>query len=125
MIALSKEQVLLIHKQLIDHYGGIHGIRDEGLLDSALHSPFQRFGGYDLFPSVADKAARLCIGLVQNHPFLGGNKRIGAMILLMTFDLNHIEFHTNSQELADIILRLAAKEIDAESFFQWVKNRIS
>ena len=47
------------------------------------------------------------------------------MILLMTFDLNHIEFHTDSQELADIILRLAAKEIDAESFFQWVKNRIS
>ena len=65
------------------------------------------------------------LGLAQNRPFLDGNKRIGAMILLMTFDLNHIEFHTDNQELADIILRLAAKEIDAESFFQWVKNGIS
>lgn len=80
---LSKEQIILLHKQLIERYGGSHGIRDEGLLDSALNAPFQSFGGMDFFPTIVDKAVRLCAGLVQNHPFYDGNKRIGTMALLL------------------------------------------
>lgn len=124
MIILSREQILLMHQRLIERYGGTHGVRDEALLDSALNAPFQSFGGYEFFPTVIDKAVRLCIGLVQNHPFHDGNKRIGAMALLTMLDLNRIELRTNSDELSYIILQYAAGSVDDELIFQWVKDRI-
>ena len=124
MIIISREQLLLMHQQLIERYGGTHGVRDEGLLDSAMNAPFQSFGGYEFFPTVVDKAVRLCIGLVQNHPFHDGNKRIGAMALLTMLDLNGIELHTNSSEFSDIILQFAAGNADDEFLLQWVKDRI-
>ena len=124
MIILSREQILLMHQHLIERYGGTHGVRDEALLDSALNAPFQSFGGYEFFPTVIDKAVRLCIGLVQNHPFHAGNKRIGAMALLTMLDLNKIELHTNSDELSYIILQYAAGSVDDEFILQWVKDRI-
>lgn len=124
MIILSREQILLMHQRLSERYGGTHGVRDEALLDSALNAPFQSFGGYEFFPTVIDKAVRLCIGLVQNHPFHDGNKRIGAMALLTMLDLNRIELRTNSDELSYIILQYAAGSVDDELIFQWVKDRI-
>ena len=77
MIRLSKEQVILLHKRLIEATGGREGIRDEGMLDSALANPFQSFGGEELYPSVQAKAAQLCFGIVKNHPMVDGNKRLG------------------------------------------------
>ena len=124
MIILSREQILLMHQHLIERYGGTHGVRDEALLDSALNAPFQSFGGYEFFTTVIDKAVRLCIGLVQNHPFHDGNKRIGAMALLTMLDLNRIELRTNSDELSYIILQYAAGSVDDEFILQWVKDRI-
>ena len=124
MIILSREQILLMHQRLIERYGGIHGVRDEALLDSALNAPFQSFGGYEFFPTVIDKAVRLCIGLIQNHPFHDGNKRIGAMALLTMLDLNRIELRTNSDELSYNILQYAAGSVDDEFILQWVKDRI-
>ena len=70
MIRLSKSQILLIHDQLITETGGSSGLLDEGLLDSALNAPFQTFGEEDVYPSLQQKAARLCFGLVKNHPFV-------------------------------------------------------
>lgn len=78
MIVLSKEQILFMHKQLIDETGGLDGVRDEALLDSAINAPFQKFDGKDLFPTVQQKAARLCFGIIKNHAFIDGNKRIGT-----------------------------------------------
>ena len=124
MIVLSKEQILLLHEQLIQCYGGSHGIRDEGLLDSAIHAPFQSFDGHEFFPTIIDKAVRLCFGLIQNHPFCDGNKRIAAMALLTTLDLNHMGLHANSRELADIILQIATDKVDDEIFLHWVKKRV-
>lgn len=68
MIRLSKPQILLLHEQLIAETGGSSGLRDEGMLDSALNTPFQTFAGKDVYPSLQQKAARLCFGLVKNHP---------------------------------------------------------
>jgi len=70
---LTRDQILSIHEALIDEFGGIHGLRDEGMPDSALNAPFQSFDNQELYPSVIDKAARLCYGLIHNHPFLDGN----------------------------------------------------
>ena len=121
---LSKEQIILLHKQLIERYGGSHGIRDEGLLDSALNAPFQSFGGMDFFPTIVDKAVRLCAGLVQNHPFYDGNKRIGTMALLVMLDMNQVHLQTNSAELASVILDFASNRIDDDFLLSWVKERI-
>ena len=85
---------------------------------------FQSFGGYEFFPTVIDKAVRLCIGLIQNHPFPDGNKRIGAMALLTMLDLNRIELRTNSDELSYNILQYAAGSVDDGFLLQWVKDRI-
>ena len=120
MIRLSKHQILLIHDQLIAETGGSSGLRDEGMLDSALNSPFQTFGGEDVYPSLQKKAARLCFGLVKNHPFVDGNKRIGAHAMLVFLALNGIELQHTQSELSDVILQLAAGEIEATDLLRWI-----
>lgn len=79
MKLLTKKQIILLHRQLINETGGSDGIRDEGLLESAVLSPFQTFDGSELFPSVEEKAARLDFGLIKNHAFADGNKRNGII----------------------------------------------
>ena len=80
MIKLTKEQILLLHTQLIETTGGSDGIRDVGLLESALESPFQSFDEEELYPSIQAKAARLCYGLVKNHAMIDGIKDWGAIL---------------------------------------------
>ena len=125
MIRLTKSQVLLIHDQLIAETGGSSGLRDEGILDSALSAPFQTFGGEDVYPSLQQKAARLCFGLVKNHPFVDGNKRIGAHVMLVFLALNGVELQHSQTELSDVILQLAAGEINAGFFHIRFKSHSS
>ena len=120
MIRLSKSQILLIYDQLITETGGSSGLRDEGMLESALNAPFQTFGGEDVYPSHQQKAARLCYGLVKNHPFVDGNKRIGAHAMLVFLALNGVELNHSQAELSSIILQLAAGEIEAEDLLRWI-----
>ncbi|MBS5544775.1 MAG: type II toxin-antitoxin system death-on-curing family toxin [Lachnospiraceae bacterium] len=120
MIRLSKSQVLLLHEQLVAETGGSPGLRDEGMLDSALNAPFQTFGGEDVYPSLQQKAAHLCFGLVKNHPFVDGNKRIGAHVMLVFLALNGIELQYTQTELSDIILQLAAGTIQSSDLLNWV-----
>ena len=120
MIRLSKPQIFLLHEQLIAETGGSSGLRDEGMLDSALNAPFQTFGGEDVYPSLQQKAARLCFGLVKNHPFLDGNKRIGAHVMLVFLALNGIELQHTQTELSDVILQLAAGTIQSSDLLNWI-----
>ena len=120
MIRLSKPQILLLHEQLIAETGGSSGLRDEGMLDSALNTPFQTFAGKDVYPSLQQKAARLCFGLVKNHPFVDGNKRIGAHVMLVFLALNGIELQHTQTELSDIILQLAAGTIQSSDLLDWI-----
>lgn len=120
MIRLSKSQILLLHEQLIVETGGSSGLRDEEMLDSALNAPFQTFGGEDVYPSLQQKAARLCFGLVKNHPFIDGNKRIGAHVMLVFLALNGIELQHTQTELSDVILQLAAGTIQSSDLLNWI-----
>ena len=120
MIRLSKPQILLLHEQLIAATRGSDGLRDEGMLDSALSAPFQTFGGEDVYPSLQQKAARLCFGLIKNHPFVDGNKRIGAHAMLVFLSLNGIELQYTQTELSDIILQLAAGTIQSSDLLNWI-----
>ena len=111
MINLTKDQIILLHEQLINSFGGIHGIRDDGLLESALAAPYQSFAGTEFYPGIVDKAVRLGFGLIKNHPFLDGNKRI------------HIEY--DDDELIEIIQEVAAGVLSQEGFHLWVSERIN
>lgn len=107
MIKLTKEQVISMHSSLIGATGGTDGVRDEGLLESALESAFQIFGGIDIYPSLIQKAARIAYSLVSNHPFVDGNKRIGIHVMLVFLALNGIEISCTQNELVTIGLLLA------------------
>ena len=120
MKMLSRQQVLVLHKQLLDDFGGLDGVRDEGVLDAALRNPFATFDGQYLYPSVQAKAARLVFGLVADHPFVDGNKRTGAHVMLVFLALNGIELEYTQQELIDIILELAAGKAKADDLLQWI-----
>lgn len=120
MIKLTKEQILLLHTQLIEITGGSDGIRDIGLLESALESPFQSYSGVELYPSIQAKAARLCYGLVKNHAMIDGNKRIGCHAMLVFLALNGYEIEYTQKELSDLILDVAADRKQYEDILQWL-----
>ena len=120
MIILSKEQILLMHDQLIEETGGSKGLKDEGLLESALAAPSQSFDGKDLFPSVYQKAARLGYGLASNHAFVDGNKRIGAHAMLVFLALNRIQLDYTQEELSDLFLGVAADEKNYSDVLNWL-----
>ena len=120
MIILSKKQILMLHSQLISQTGGIDGVRDEALLESAVGAPFQSFGDQDIYPFIQQKAARLCFGLVKNHAFLDGNKRIGAHAMLVFLALNKIELKYTQTELSNIILEIASGEKSFDDLLKWI-----
>ena len=122
MKKLTKEQILLLQQDLIEQTGGTAGLRDEGLLESALFTPFQSFDGNDMFPSLQQKAARLGFGLIQNHPFVDGNKRIGAHAMLVFLSLNGVELVYTQQELSGMILDVAAGKQSFEDMVVWIQQ---
>lgn len=122
MIKLSKEQIKNLHKKLIEATGGLDGIRDEGLLDSAISAPFQSFGGEELYPSVKDKAARLCFGLIKNHIFIDGNKRIGIYVMLVFLQLNGIFINCGDKEIVELGIGIAEGKFDDKYIINWIEN---
>lgn len=120
MIILTKQQILFMHAELIKEYGGIDGIRDHAILDSALAAPFQEFNGQDLFPSVQHKAARLGYGLIKNHAMMDGNKRIGTHAMLVFLAINGIELKYTQKELYTIILNVASDQSSLDELLSWI-----
>lgn len=107
---------------MIKETGGTHGIRDAGLLDSALNAPFQSFDGVDSFPSIQQKAARLGFGLIKNHAFVDGNKRIGTHAMLVFLALNGIELEYTQEELSTMILNVTSSKHSFEYMVKWIVN---
>ena len=93
-----------------------------GLLESAVNAPFQSFGGYDVYPTIYEKVARLGFGLAQNHAFIDGNKRIAVLAMLMFLKGNNIEIDCTEFELFSVILKLAASEVTFNDLVKWIKN---
>ena len=120
MRTLSKHQIILLHEHMIQETGGGHGLRDEGMLDSAMAAPFQEVFGTVAYPSILQKAVRLGYGLIMNHPFVAGNKRIGTHVMLVLLALNGIELRFEQDELSDEILTIAAGKYGYEHLLQWV-----
>ena len=124
MIYLNQNQVLKLHDKIINEFGGIHGIRNETLLTSALANPLQTFAGLDLYPSVFDKAVQLCFGIIKNHPFLDGNKRLGLHLMLILIHINRLKIDITHDELIDIIFKVADGTFNRQDFLHALKEKI-
>ena len=120
MKRLTKTQILKMHSLLIQKTGGSDGVRDEGLLDSALNLPFQSFDGEDIYKTIQAKAARLGFSLVNNHSFVDGNKRIGILAMLVFLEMNGIEIICTDEELIELGLGLADGSISYKDLLNWI-----
>ena len=122
MIKFSKEKVKLLYQLLAEATGGSVGVRDEGLLDSALESAFSGFGEQEFYPTKEEKGARLGFALISNHAFVDGNKRIGTYIMLTFLEMNGIRIHCTDEELVHIGLSVADGSMKYEEMLQWVRD---
>ena len=124
MIKLTKNDLYTLYKIIVDNSGGTIGIKDEALLESALNAPFQTFSNIDLYPSIIEKSARLCYGLVSNHPFIDGNKRIGIFAMLVFLKLNEININFTDEEIINIALKTADKSYNYDDILNILKDKI-
>jgi death-on-curing protein len=122
MKKINKEHILLLHQILIKYTGGADGVRDEGLLESAINTPFATFGGVALCNTIQSKAAKLCFGLVKNHPFVDGNKRIGILAMMSFLEENGIELECGDGELITLGLKLADGTIGEDAVLDFIIN---
>ncbi len=124
MFYFSKDDTIYLHSKLILKFGGSDGIRDEGMLESALDTPLQTFDSSDLYPSPVDKMARLSFGLAMDHPFYDGNKRIAAKVLDVGLKYNNITLLATNDEMIDEFLSLASGKGSYQDFLLWVQTHI-
>lgn len=120
MISLTEKQVLSVHSMMIRATGGLDGIRDKGLLDSALNAPFQTFDGKKLYPALLSKAAVMCRSIISNHPFVDGNKRTGIHAMLIFLELNGIKPEYSQSELIESGLGVAAGQLGYDDILNWL-----
>lgn len=114
-----------MHTQLAELTGGSDGLRDENLLESAISSPLQTYGGTELYPSLMEKAVHLGYSLICNHPFIDGNKRIGAHTMLVVLALNGINLSYDDEEFIRIIYKVAAGDMSSPDFLMWIEQHAS
>jgi death on curing protein len=122
---ITKETVLRLHELSIIKYGGSHGIRDEGLMESAIARPFQTFGGEDLYPSTFEKAAAIAESIIINHPFVDGNKRTGFLAMLALLEESKIKINASNDDIYPFIIKISTAEIKFEQIVDWLKQNTS
>ena len=122
MIKFSKEKVLLLHQLIAQETGGSVGVRDEGLLESALETAFSGFGGQEFYPTKEEKGARLGYSLISNHAFVDGNKRIGVYVMLTFLEVNGIRLDCTNEDVVKIGLGVADGSMDYEALLAWVRE---
>ncbi|MDW8742392.1 type II toxin-antitoxin system death-on-curing family toxin [Streptococcus suis] len=122
MKILTVEQVIALHSRLIQASGGLDGVRDAGLVESSLSSAFSTYFGIEKYPSIEEKAARLCYSLVNNHAFLDGNKRIDVYVMLIFLELNGIVLKQTDEEIVKLGLGVASSELDYHAILEYIRN---
>jgi len=121
---LTLEDILSLHVRLIAQSGGSPGLRERGALESAVAQPEMSFGGEDLYPTIAEKAAALGHSLIQNHCFVDGNKRVGQAAMEVFLVLNGYEIEASIDEQEQVILSVASGQTDRAALSEWVKHHI-
>ena len=118
-IWLDRSEALAIHDLLLAQHGGLAGVRDDGLLESALAKPQNRFA-YES-PTLAEMAAGYAAGIIRNHPFLDGNKRTGFMLAVTFLELNGLRFTATEESVVERTVALASKAITEAAYAAWIK----
>ena len=124
IVYLSVDQILGLHAALVRNFGGATAIRDKGGLESAVARPAMTFGGEDLYADLAAKAAALMHSLVLNHPFVDGNKRVGAAAAEYFIERNGYALPTSDSELVEITMALAEGKVEVEELTIWWRQRL-
>lgn len=119
---LTLIEVLELQRRVIEQSGGAFGIREMGLLESAIAQPRMTFGGEDLYPSLLGKAAALGFSIIMNHPFVDGNKRTGHAAMETFLVLNGIEINASVDEQERVVLAIASGELGREAFVEWLQR---
>ena len=122
MIKFSKEKVLLLHQLIAQETGGSVGIRDEGLLESALETAFSSFDGKEFYPTKEEKGARIGHSLISNHAFVDGNKRIGVYVMLTFLEVNGIRLDCTNEEVVHVGLSVADGSMDYDALLTWIRE---
>ena len=120
MIRFSREKVKLLHQLMAEATGGSVGVRDEGLLDSAIEGAFATFDGVELYPSKEEKAAKLGYSLISNHAFVDGNKRIGVYVMLSFLELNGIQIEAADEDVVSLGLGVADGSMEQKDILDWI-----
>lgn len=121
---LTVGEVLEIYSRVMEQSGGGVGILDLGALESAVAQPRMMFNGEELYPTITEKASALGFSLIQNHPFIDGNKRAGHAALETFLMLNGYEISASVDEQVDIVLGVASGKIDRDTFTAWLRSHI-
>ena len=122
MIKFSKDKVLLLHQLIAQETGGSVGIRDKGLLESALETAFSSFDGQEFYPTKEEKGARIGHSLISNHAFVDGNKRIGVYVMLTFLEVNGIRLDCTNEEVVHVGLSVADGSMDYDALLLWIKE---
>ena len=122
MIRFSKEKLLLLHQIMAQATGGSIGVRDEGLLETAMEAAFSPIGGVELYPTKEEKAARLGFSLISNHAFVDGNKRIGMYVMLTFLEVNGIRMDCTNEDVVHAGLSVADGTMDYDGLLMWVRE---
>ena len=119
---VSLDEIVEAQKILLKKYGGDHGIRDQGLLESAVHRPQATVFGKEAYPALFDKAAVICQSLLMNHAFIDGNKRAAFAACHLTLLMNGWSLTTSGDEIYDFLLRAIQKHADWPEISAWLKK---
>ena len=122
MKTISLDELLVFHRKIIEKTGGSKGIRDLNLIESALNRAFVTFESKDLYKDVIDKIAAITYGLIQNHGFVDGNKRIGIAVMLFLLELNELKIRYSQKELIKLGLGIADGLITEENLRNWIRH---
>jgi death-on-curing protein len=117
---ITKEEVFLIHNEVIRLYGGSNGIRDIGGLESAIARPYQTFDGNEMYPACFEKAAAIGESIIMNHPFVDGNKRTGYVLMETLLRLDGIKIVAGNEELYSFVLKISTGELKFEQIVDWI-----
>jgi death on curing protein len=119
---ITRDEVLRLHTLSIKKYGGADGIRDNGLLESAIARPYQTFGGEFLYVTIFEKAAAITESLIINHPFVDGNKRTGFLGLFAVLNEENYFITAEEDDLYDLTIKISTGEIKLDEIVEWLKN---
>ena len=121
-IQFTVQDIHELHTQLEDEFVLSSGVRDENLLASAVNNPFQTFMGNDLYPSIYDKAAQLCYGIANNHPFTDSNKRTALHSMYVYLIINGYDITATQQDVENLIINVAAGNMTNVELAQWLRD---